>query len=286
MKHIAKLKYIDENNRILAFHDKHKTSYFYLERAEFNRFQKFLERGRYMAFEYGEQIKKINGKKCIKISKVERILQHRNRKAQIYFDMEQIQSEILQTLSSVDTRMFLDLELSMHPFYKSKEFVQEIIQVGYVLEQHDKQIRKFESYIKPVKFPIITERTEKFLSITQAEIDSGMDAIHFYDHLKEIIEEYNPQIFVWGKNDFLAFDVFFELLGNEPVVNRSHFINLLEVYKTYHSKKNDVGLFSCYEGYGFTLDDQKHDALEDAEITQKVFHAFIEEMKALRQGLG
>ena len=89
------------------------------------------------------------------------------------------------------------------------------------------------------------------------------------------MEEYNPVIYVWGKNDIINLDAFYEMHKFEPVTSRKNFVNLMQLMKNYLGQKSDIGLFNAltYLDPSFT-DSQDHDALEDASVTSMIYHLF------------
>lgn len=214
--------------------------------------------------------------RLIKILKLEYISGYQRK---VYYDFEQIKQGIKKVINHQDNILFIDLELSMHPFYKSSEYVQEIIQCGYLLENNQgKIIEKNNFFIKPVLYPKLTKRTIKFLTITQSDVDKGITPSEFYTVLKDLLKKYQPKIIVWGKNDILSIKAFYKISNFVPLTKRQDFINLLQLYKTYHSLREDRGLFKCYESYGKQIDKQVHNALEDAIVTREVYHLFKEEV--------
>ena len=49
----------------------------------------------------------------------------------------------------------------------------------------------------------------------------------------------------------------------------------MQVIKNYYNYKNDLGLFSTYqELLGVELDEQAHDALEDAMVAREIYNIF------------
>ena len=51
--------------------------------------------------------------------------------------------------NSFNYKMFLDLEMSMHPYKVDKSFIQEVIQVGYVIvDEEDNIVEKYNQTIQ------------------------------------------------------------------------------------------------------------------------------------------
>jgi len=53
------------------------------------------------------------------------------------------------------------------------------------------------------------------------------------------------------------------------------------VIKNYYNLKEDLGLFNTYQEYtNSSLEEQTHDALEDAVITRKIYRLFKEKINS------
>ncbi|MBU1020659.1 MAG: hypothetical protein KJ847_05540, partial [Firmicutes bacterium] len=120
----------------------------------------------------------------------------------------------------------------------------------------------------------LTKRTLKFLKITQEEIDNGIDYIDFYNHFKYLIDEYNPAIIVWGRNDFLALRDSYKINKVPNLHSKTRYINLLKMHKNYYNLRNDLGLFNALKLYTREETVQTHNALEDAIVTYEIFKGF------------
>ncbi|QVK20429.1 hypothetical protein KHQ82_08860 [Mycoplasmatota bacterium] len=271
------IKKIYTKKRIISLQVQNKVMYFYLQRNLMKRFGRYLVKGRFISFKTSEESRIINKYKVHQVEHFIKIIMQRHRKQVVYYDISIVQEGIRNLLEKDSYRMFLDLELSMHPYYKSRNFVQEIIQSGIVVEDSTGNIVESTfDFVKPVKFPRITNRTEKFLKITQEQVDSGIEAKEYHAKLKYLMEKYDPVIIVWGKNDIIALRDLARIINLEIITPREKFINLLQLHKNYFNLKNDIGLFRCYESYGFEIEEQSHNALEDAKITRLIYHQFIE----------
>lgn len=271
------IKKIYVKKRMISLLVQNKVVYFYLQRNLMKRFGRYLVKGRFVSFKISDESRIIGKYKTYQVEHFIKIIMQRQRKQVVYYDISVVQEGIRDLLEKKSYRMFLDLELSMHPYYKSRNFVQEIIQSGILVEDSDGNVVESScDFIKPLKFPNITKRTIKFLNITQDQVDDGISPKEYQKKLKHYIDKYDPMIVVWGKNDIIALKEFAEISNFELITPRERFINLLQLHKNYYNLKNDIGLFRCYESYGYELDKQSHNALEDARITRLIYHQFIE----------
>ncbi len=272
---IGSIRNIHFDCRIISIRIKNRVEYFYLQGSLVKKFSKYLIRGRFVTFKVTDEHKTINKLKALKIDSFTKITMQRYREKVDYYNLDVVKMGIYKVMHTKRNKMFLDLELSMHPYTKSEKFVQEIIQIGIVIENNQgKVLEEYSTYVKPRLYPKITIRTKKFLKIDQGTINRGITAKIFYDQFKKLVDQYDPIIVIWGKNDVISLQDFYQINKFRNITPREKFLNLMQVYKNFYNFKNDVGLFKCFESFGNILDKQKHDALEDAKITRLVFEHF------------
>ena len=89
-----------------------------------------------------------------------------------------------------------------------------------------------------------------------------------------ILFKYDPAIIIYGRNDKLVLNESYDINGVATLDNKTRFINLCQLIKTYYELKNDPGLFKLLSVYYDNTDVQIHNALADSEATRLVFLAF------------
>lgn len=273
----GRVRSFDEENRIISIYVKDRVRYFYIQRSLLNRVSKYIEMNRFFQFTVTDDEERIYRNHKVKtVDYIIKIMEIRHRKNIVYYDMKKIQNGTRVLINKMNYKMFLDLEMSMHPYRVDKDFKQEIIQASYYLMDGDnKVVEVYDQLIKPTRHTTLTRRTLKFLKITQEQVDEGVDFSEFYHHFKRVVNKYNPAIIVWGRNDFLALEEGYRI--NElPNLRSNRYVNLLKLHKNYFNLKNDLGLFNAYGLYEAPLEDQQHNALEDAYVTSKIFYGFKE----------
>lgn len=271
----GRIFYIDEEERIIGLKVKDRQSYFYLQRSLLNKIGKYLELSRFIQFVVEDEPRIYRKTKVYTIEYILKIMVIRYRKNIVYYDIKNIKNGTKELINSLNTKMFLDLEMSMHPYNVDKNFTQEIIQVGYYLVDADNNIiEEYNELIKPKLHPKLTKRTLKFLKITQAEINRGIDYVDFYNHFRNVVESYNPAIIVWGRNDFLALRDSYRVNNVTTLKSKTRYINLLKLHKNFFNLRNDLGLFNAYKSYSSIENPQAHNALEDAKVTFEIFEGF------------
>lgn len=266
---------IDEEDRIISLKVRNQVLFFYLQRSIVNRIGKYLEISRFIQFVADEDMRIYRGRKVSNVDYVVKVMEIRHRKNIVYYDVTNIQEGTRDLMNSLETKMFLDLEMSMHPYKPDKDFTQEIIQVGYYLvNSNDEILEKYSKIIKPTVHKKLTKRTLKFLEISQDDVDNGINYEEFYTHFKQTVMEYAPAIIVWGRNDFLALRESYKINKLPSLKKKTRFINLLKMHKNYFNLKNDLGLFNALKLYSEPNGTQMHDALEDAKATCEIFNGF------------
>jgi sporulation inhibitor KapD len=271
----GRIFYINEEERIIGLKVKDRQSYFYLQRSLLNKIGKYLELSRFIQFVIDDKPRIYKKTKVYTVEYIIKVMAIRYRKNIVYYDIKKIKNGTKDLINNLDVKMFLDLEMSMHPYKVDKNFTQEIIQVGYYLvDKENNIIEEYNELIKPKLHPKLTRRTLKFLEITQAELNKGIEYIDFYTHFKNVIEKYNPSIIVWGRNDFLALRESYKINGVKTLRQKTRYINLLKLHKNFFNLRNDLGLFNAYKTYTNIEDPQAHNALEDAKVTFQIYEGF------------
>ncbi|QOR66035.1 3'-5' exonuclease KapD [Cytobacillus suaedae] len=167
--------------------------------------------------------------------------------------------------------LFIDFEFTM-PENRSNPygFYPEIIEVGLVAVVGQKIRGTFSSYVKPSKFPILTERCRTFLSITQEQVNNG---ITFEELVKKITEFDSGQestIITWGNMDMKVLrqnctkgNLAFPFKGKQR--------DLSMEYKRFFGDQNQTGLWKAVQEYGKEGTGKHHCALDDATTTFNIF---------------
>lgn len=169
------------------------------------------------------------------------------------------------------TTLFIDFEFTM-PDRNSRRrgFYPEIIEAGAVLVEGGKVVEQFSSYVRPLAFPILTERCRSFLNISQEQVNSGITFKALVDKLKSMGGSKNCQIVTWGNMDMKVLQqncqqasVSFPLPGKQ--------IDLSMEYKRFFGDQNQTGLWKAVQEYGREGTGKHHRALDDALTTYHIY---------------
>ena len=271
---------VNKNGKYFSILDGGRKYFYYLPNRLSAIFIEHLEKGRLIEFEAIDKTKVISNRTAYEVIKISDIVSLNPYR--VVFSHKELQKNMRDVLFSVDYFLCVDFEMSMAN-YKQKGYIAEIIQAGLILiDNNGHVIEEFSKYILPVDPKAINKFTLKFLKLDFDQyLDAAIEYLEFYEKLKEIMKKYSPKIVMWGKNDLLVLNDSYKLNKFEPVTKNTDFIDLLKLHKDFYSTKDDIGLFNAYKTYYSELDDQKHDALEDAAVTKEILLAFMNIMKTI-----
>jgi sporulation inhibitor KapD len=274
-------------NRIVTIKTAGRVTYYYMAKGLFTTFLQYLNEGIYLFMMVSDHEKRMKGVTVKTVESLEKILYPDRQNPRIFYDVNIIKSGIKNIVNGTQPKLFLDLEMSMPPYQNYEHFISEIIQCGMVLIDGEGHIlENHTNFIKPVLFKELSNRTKKFLKITQETIDGGIPYLEFYRLLERIVKTYRPMIVVWGQNDIIELKKTSQVHHLPDITRNVQFIDLLKLHKHYFGLKNDLGLFNAYKLYATDdLEKQAHDAFEDAMVTKMIFDGFKKvcngEMKVL-----
>lgn len=261
------------NKMIISIKIGNRLEYFYLRPKFIKQFSKYLFHGTFVSFMTEDEFKVVKRKKIYKISYFTKIFGSRYHRKLSYYSLKKLRNNIEMKLINADYKLFLDLEMTMN--YRSK-IKNEIIQYGYLLvNKNGKIVKRGSNYIKPILISSLSKMTKKFLDVTNDTVfNMGINYQEFYKEMLDIKVKYKPIVVVWGDNDYLALRDSYNIHNVKRLFGHDIFINLQEYHKRYYNLTNDIGLFKMYEFYSGVKYNQVHDALEDAQVTKKIFDEF------------
>ncbi len=278
------IRSFNDETRIFEILINKRIQYFYLTRSQYKKFKPYFNDGLVVHFTCKDERIKQSGLMVYEVIHFIKMLRHLPRKSIIYYDLSIIKQGVKRIFNRDGYRLFLDLEFTMppHGYIHGGGFVAEIIQYGLYLEDSDGNLITTENgMIKPTYNLGINSRTTEFLKITEKDLINGKKPYVFYNILKEILTLYQPSIYVWGKNDIIMLDAFYQQHKFKKLAERKSFVNLMQVIKNYYGIKADIGLFHAYEFFNSKPPyEQDHNALNDALATSEIFKLFQKELNA------
>ncbi|MDF0727391.1 3'-5' exonuclease KapD [Cytobacillus sp. S13-E01] len=167
--------------------------------------------------------------------------------------------------------LFIDFEFTM-PENRANPygFYPEIIEVGLVSVTGQKICDTFSSYVKPVKFPILTDRCRSFLSISQDQVNGGISFKELVERLSEFDTSQSSTIITWGNMDMKVLRQNC-MKANTPFPFAGKQRDLSMEYKRFFGDQNQTGLWKAVQDYGKEGTGKHHCALDDALTTYNIF---------------
>lgn len=76
----------------------------------------------------------------------------------------------------------------------------EIIEIGAVMVETKKltAVNEFQTFIKPIRHPILTDFCQQLTSITQAQVDQAPSYFEAIENLKTWLSQYSDSQLIWG----------------------------------------------------------------------------------------
>jgi len=167
--------------------------------------------------------------------------------------------------------IFIDFEFTMPESKSNPEgFYQEIIEVGMVVVINQTIVHKFSSFVKPIKFPTLTNRCKSFLNITQEQVDNGISFKELIDRFNELEKSNQSTIVTWGNMDMKVLRQNCQK-QNLPFPFKGKQRDLSMEYKRFFGDQNQTGLWKAVQEYGKEGTGKHHRALDDALTTLNIF---------------
>lgn len=277
MRHI--IYDIDKKNNLFYIILGSKKQAFYLTKSLSKTFADYIKPGYLVDFEIVNKTKRFGQTKALQVNHFKEIRSLNPKYT--YYNLMDLKERMSQVVKKYDYYLFVDFEMTM-PGYKKGPFKTEIIQFGAYLVNKKRDVLLIKDYyIEPIDSNGINKRTKKFLKIDEVEFfQTAKKYRYFYDDLKEVLDKYNPIIVTWGKNDRMVLTESYKMHNLKPLTRNRQFIDLLQLHKDYFNLRSDLGLFNAHKQYypNQYLEEQAHDAKDDALILTEVFFGFVEVM--------
>jgi sporulation inhibitor KapD len=275
----GRLRDVYWDSRVVTIKRSGTIEYYHMPKGMFATFLQLFFKGSYLFMTVSEDKRKTKGWMTHSVESIEKIMLPQGQTPMVFFDISLIRGQIRTLIESDRPKLFLDLEMTMPPYRMTEPFESEIIQYGWVLTSSDGTILEQEkNFVKPTRKDALTDRTRKFLKISQEDVDTGIPGADFLKKLVALIRRERPTVFVWGQNDGIELKKASRRHHVSDVTRGIQLVDLLRLHKTFYGLKNDLGLFNAYTLYYDDAIDvkQAHDALEDAVFTKRVFDGFRE----------
>ena len=176
------------------------------------------------------------------------------------------------SLEQYDYYLVLDLEATCCNQETVKRHEMEIIEIGAVMvEARDlTTIDEFQTFIKPVRHPILTEFCKSLTSITQAQVDQAPNYIEAIALLKKWLSNYPNGVFgSWGDYDRNQFKQDSKYHQVPFPIAYSH-VNLKKKFTKVQGLSKRCGMPEALELAGIALEGTHHRGIDDARNIAKL----------------
>ncbi len=154
----------------------------------------------------------------------------------------------------------------------------ETIEIGAVLINEKKEIlSEFCSFIKPLKYPILSNFCKELTSITQEQIDNSEYFSKVIEDFKEWISQGGNDYVLcsWGFYDRKQFESDCEIHGiNKEWINKH--ISLKHQYAKIKKLKRAIGMKNALINEKFKLKGTHHRGIDDARNISKIFIKYFD----------
>ncbi|NOQ72109.1 MAG: 3'-5' exonuclease [Crocinitomix sp.] len=149
----------------------------------------------------------------------------------------------------------------------------ETIEIGAVLVNEQKEIvSEFMTFIKPIKFPNLSEFCIDLTSIQQTDVDKAPYFNEAIEKFKDWFDFESGEYVLcsWGFYDKKQFETDCEVHGlNSDWVNKH--ISLKHQYGKFKKLKRAIGMKNALKLEGIKLDGTHHRGIDDARNIAKIF---------------
>lgn len=178
----------------------------------------------------------------------------------------------MMNLTQYDYYLVLDLEATCCNRETIKRRETEIIEIGAVMvaAQDLTVIDEFQTFIKPVRHPVLTQFCKSLTSITQKQVDQAPGYVEAVTLLKQWLSNYPNAVFgSWGdydRNQFKQDSKF----HNVPLPIAYPHVNLKQLFSETQGLPKRYGMAEALQLAGIELEGTHHRGIDDARNIAKL----------------
>ncbi|XGV94445.1 MAG: exonuclease domain-containing protein [Leptolyngbya sp. BL-A-14] len=175
-------------------------------------------------------------------------------------------------LTQYDYYLVLDLEATCCDQATIKRHQMEIIEIGAVMVEAQglAVIEEFQTFIKPIRYPVLTEFCKSLTSITQEQVDQAPGYVEAIALLKQWLSNYPNAVFgSWGdydRNQFKQDSKF----HNIPFPIAYPHVNLKQLFSEVQGLPKRYGMAEALQLASIALEGTHHRGLDDARNIAKL----------------
>ncbi|MBW4621501.1 MAG: exonuclease domain-containing protein [Cyanosarcina radialis HA8281-LM2] len=169
-------------------------------------------------------------------------------------------------LEKYDRFLVLDLEATCCDRQTIPTTQMEIIEIGAVMlkAEHLTTISEFQTFIKPVRHPVLTEFCQQLTSITQDLVDNAPNYQQAIAQFKAWLYQYDNFVFgSWGDYDRKQFEQDSQFHRIPYPIGSEH-INLKKLFTANQSLKKRYGMAEALKLADIKLIGTHHRGIDDA----------------------
>ena len=191
----------------------------------------------------------------------------------------------MANLNHYNYYLVLDLEATCCDEGSIKRHKMEIIEIGAVMVEAGNLtvIDEFQSFIKPIRYPVLTEFCKSLTSIAQAQVDRAPSYPEASDRLKQWLSNYSNGVFgSWGdydRNQFKQDSKFHKV----PFPIAYPHVNLKQLFSTAQALSKRYGMAEALQLANLPLEGTHHRGIDDARNIAKLLPYILgrEQLKQL-----
>ncbi len=174
---------------------------------------------------------------------------------------------------------YIVLDLEATCWKSGNKYKNEIIEIGALMLNENKEIiSEFSTFVKPLKFPVLSDFCTELTSIEQSDVENApmfAEAIaDFQDWINWNNNEY--VLCSWGFYDKNQFISDCKLFGLSTDWVNPH-ISLKHQYAEINNLRRAIGMKGALEREKIALEGFHHRGIDDARNIAKIFIAYFED---------
>ncbi len=188
----------------------------------------------------------------------------------------------LPTTPSPDYYVVVDLEATCSEGNQIQREKMETIEIGAVMLETKTltAIDEFQSFVKPIRFPVLTEFCKQVTTIQQADIDRAEIFPTVASQLGTWLKSYPGALFSsWGDYDRYQIEGDCQFHGIETPFEDGH-LNIKQLFASHRKLKRSVGMSAALEMEGLEATGTHHRGIDDARNITLLLKRVIEETRA------
>ncbi len=147
----------------------------------------------------------------------------------------------------------------------------EIIEIGAVLVDPItfEQLSEFQSFVRPVRHPILTPFCQELTSITQADVDAAPGFPEVLQSLRAFMANERPLFCSWGNYDRGQFGLDAGYHGVELPFGSDH-LNIKQAFSDAIGTRKRFGMAEALRKLGLPLTGTHHRGIDDARNIARI----------------